>query len=633
MPTRARSRSGTDFARTADSSAAKGPSIRRKLTAFVLLISCTVVGLTAAAFICYEILTFRSNMRESLSTLAEVLAANSSGSLAFSDVKDARQVLSALQTEPQIVSAALYEKEGKFFAGYPTNWPAQSFPATMPKKRGYRFFRQHLEVYEPVHQGDLALGTLYIKSDLSALQNRVRLYLSIAIGVLGGSALLAWFLSAALQQRISHPILALTDTARAISERHDYSVRADRLSDDEIGVLTDAFNQMLNQIEESSQARMFLAAIVESSDDAIVGKDLAGRVVSWNFGATRMFGYKAQEMIGQTISVLAPTRYDDELRALEKVHRGETVHFETVQRRKTGEDIHVSVTMSPIRDSNGSIIGSSAIKRDITERKKAEEENIRLKSELEQRVQSRTSELAATNKELEAFTYSVAHDLRAPLRHMDAYASAIEQDFANQMPPQMSNYLQRIISSSHKMANLVDDLLNLARVGRAELKLQPTSLDHVVAEVIQDFKDETKNRHIEWKVGRLGTVDCDPGLIKLVWVNLLGNSLKYTRPRSTAVIEVDRTSSHAFPNGGGSHGEGETVFRVRDNGVGFDMRFAEKLFGVFQRLHRAEEFEGTGVGLATVERIVQKHGGRIWAQAEVNKGATFYFTLGETPPQ
>jgi PAS domain S-box-containing protein len=606
-------------------------SIRRKLTSVILMISCTVVGLTAAAFISYEMFTFRYSTRENLSTLAEVLAANSSGSLAFTDVKDARQVLSALQAEPQIVMAALYDRDGILFASYPTNQPPKSFPETVPAT-GFRFARQYLEIYQPVRQGDFLLGTLYIKSDLSDLQRRVRLYLCIALGVLAGSGLLAWFLSAALQRRISNPILALTDTARAVSERRDYSVRAARLSDDEIGVLTDAFNQMLDQIEESSQARMFLAAIVESSDDAIVGKDLAGQVVSWNLGAEQMFGYKAREMIGKTVAVLAPTRYNDELAALEKVHRGETVHFETIQKRKSGEDIHVSITMSPIRDGNGRIIGSSAIKRDITERKKAEEENIRLKAELEQRVQSRTAELAATNKELEAFTYSVAHDLRAPLRHMDAYASAMEQDYGKQMPPQMSGYLQRIIGSSHKMANLVDDLLNLARVGRAELKRQPTSLDILVAEVVQELKDETKNRNIDWKIGSLGTVNCDPGLMKLVWVNLLGNALKYSRPRATAIIEVDKvqlnsTSTVANNN---SPNNGESTFRVRDNGVGFDMRFAEKLFGVFQRLHRAEEFEGTGVGLATVERIVHKHGGRIWAEAEVDKGATFYFTLAKT---
>ena len=199
---------------------------------------------------------------------------------------------------------------------------------------------------------------------------------------------------------------------------------------------------------------------------------------------------------------------------------------------------------------------------------------------------------------------------------MDAYASAMEQDFGKEMSPEMSGYLKRIIGSSHKMASLVDDLLNLARVGRAELKREPTSLDSLVVEVIQDLKDEIKDRRIEWKIGELGTVNCDAGLVKLVLSNLLGNALKYSRPRPVAIIEMERMIKGR-----------ETIFKLRDNGVGFDMRFAEKLFGVFQRLHRADEFEGTGVGLATVERIVQKHGGRIWADAEVGKGATFYFTL------
>jgi light-regulated signal transduction histidine kinase (bacteriophytochrome) len=183
----------------------------------------------------------------------------------------------------------------------------------------------------------------------------------------------------------------------------------------------------------------------------------------------------------------------------------------------------------------------------------------------------------------------------------------------------------------------VDDLLNLARVGRAELKRQPTALNPLVTEVIQDLRDEIKDRPVEWKIGALGTVDCDSGLVKLVLTNLLGNALKYTRPRATPIIEVERISVSSTAGEDRRNGErtvpgaeaGEDVFMIRDNGVGFDMRFAEKLFGVFQRLHRAEEFEGTGVGLATVDRIVRKHGGRIWAEAEVDKGATFYFTLGQ----
>jgi len=221
--------------------------------------------------------------------------------------------------------------------------------------------------------------------------------------------------------------------------------------------------------------------------------------------------------------------------------------------------------------------------------------------------------LTAANQELEAFTYSVAHDLRAPLRHIDAFTKIIFDDFASSIPPEAARYLENIRKGSQNMSHLVDDLLNLARVSRQELKRELTPLNPVVEEVVGDLKRETENRQVEWHISSLPSVESDAGLIKQVFANLLSNAVKYTRPREKAIIEIGQKKI-----------AGETVIFVRDNGVGFNMKYADKLFGVFQRLHRADEFEGTGVGLATVDRIIRKHGGRIWAEAETNKGATFY---------
>jgi signal transduction histidine kinase len=225
----------------------------------------------------------------------------------------------------------------------------------------------------------------------------------------------------------------------------------------------------------------------------------------------------------------------------------------------------------------------------------------------------------ASNRELEAFSYSVAHDLRAPLRHISGFSQMLMEEFAPSLDPGAHKYLERIQAGTQKMGLLVDELLNLARVGRQTLNRQSTQLNPMVTEVVTILQPESQGRRVEWMIADLPTVECDPVLVKLIFQNLLANALKFTRPRARAVIEVSHKENEE---------DGLLVFMVRDNGIGFNMKYVDKLFGVFQRLHSAEEFEGTGIGLVTVQRIVQKHGGRVWAEAEPDKGAAFYFTLG-----
>jgi signal transduction histidine kinase len=233
-------------------------------------------------------------------------------------------------------------------------------------------------------------------------------------------------------------------------------------------------------------------------------------------------------------------------------------------------------------------------------------------------LEKRTTQLIAANDELEAFSYSVSHDLRAPLRHIYGDAGMLIEEHGAQLVPEAQLRLKRIQEGTQKMGGMIDDLLNLARLDRRSMDLQMTSLNSLVQNVIQDLESETADRKIDWRVGSLPSVNCDPGLIQQVFANLLSNAVKYTRRRERAVIEIDQSTIN-----------GQLVLFVRDNGAGFDSKYSDKLFGAFQRLHTEQEFEGTGVGLATVQRIVRKHGGRIWADAETNKGATFYFSLSE----
>jgi light-regulated signal transduction histidine kinase (bacteriophytochrome) len=252
----------------------------------------------------------------------------------------------------------------------------------------------------------------------------------------------------------------------------------------------------------------------------------------------------------------------------------------------------------------------------VTSYKKAAEEIRTLNAELEQRVIERTAQLESANKELEAFSYSVSHDLRAPLRAISSFARIVRDDFSGSMDPMGRGFLDKIIASGIKMNQLIDDLLDFSRINRKQLDKQEVGLHALVQSVIESLTQETANRKIEWIITELPVAPVDPVLIQQVYANLIGNAVKYSRNCEFARIEVG-----SFPQ------NGEVVYFVRDNGAGFDMRYADRLFGVFQRLHRDEEFEGTGIGLATVQRIIHGHGGRIWAEAEVNKGATFYFTL------
>ena len=330
-------------------------------------------------------------------------------------------------------------------------------------------------------------------------------------------------------------------------------------------------------------------------------------------------GYSREEMIGQNHRIMKSDQHSSDFfeSMYGTIAKGKVWQGEVKNRAKDGSFFWLDSTIVPFVGVDGKPWQYVAIRADVTERKRAEERLLR-----------RTAELETANKELEAFSYSVSHDLRAPLRHISGFSKLLDEEFGPTLDPGARHYLDRIQAGTQKMGLLVDELLNLARVGRQALNRQPARLNAIVAEVIAILQPEREGRSVEWVIADLPVVECDPVLVKQVFQNLLANALKFTRPRvGGAQAGTPAPSPRAVIEVGHKEDEGQLVFMVRDNGIGFDMKYVDKLFGVFQRLHRAEDFEGTGIGLATVQRIVQKHGGRVWADAEVGKGATFYFTL------
>jgi PAS domain S-box-containing protein len=284
---------------------------------------------------------------------------------------------------------------------------------------------------------------------------------------------------------------------------------------------------------------------------------------------------------------------------------------------------HVHVVSRMIREESGDDLLCLSAAVDITERKNAEDEISRLNAALEQRVAQRTRELEESNKDLESFIYSISHDLRAPLRNMAGFASIIAEEYADQVPPEVQGFVKRILAGNEKMLHLVDDLLRFSRLGRKPLEVAEVDLNELLEEALADLGPEMAGRDIQLQRMQLPMARCDRGLMRQVFVNLLSNALKYTRTRRPAIIKISCETRGS-----------ERVIVIQDNGVGFDMRYIDKLFGVFQRLHVPSEFEGNGVGLAMVARILNRHGGRAYAEGRVGGGATFWFTfegLGRPP--
>ena len=614
--------------------------IRHKLRVAFLGTILGAVLLTCAAFVIYDVVNFRRSLVNSLVVITDALGKISTASLTVAAEteaarSDAEETLAALAFKPSVMAAGLYTADGKPFASYFKS----GIRIALPERPGAdvtRFEAGRLVIQRPVTLDGRRIGTIHLISTLEELYQHFQSYVIISLLVFSNVSLLAFALSAALRRLILQPILDLAEAARRITGQRDYSVRVPEVGRDETGMLAHAFNDMLESIQQQENALHTANDALRESEERLrfalkkshTGGwelDLDGHIVKRTADHDRIFGYQSQlpEWTYQMFldHVLPDDRAEVDRRFQEAIRTKSEWGFECRIRRTDGEIRWVWGVCEYQLDGTGLKESMAGIIQDITHRKQIEQEIRELNTTLEERVRERTSQLAEANHELEAFSYSVSHDLRAPLRAVDGFSRMVVEDYADKLDDEGRRMLGVIRAETQRMGRLIDDLLTFSRLGRQQMEMEEIDMHAMAAAVFEELAaQEPADRVIKFDLRPLPSVLGTRAMIQQVWVNILGNAIKFTKGRATAEIEVGTLPGE----------QGVPVFYVKDNGAGFDMRYADKLFGVFQRLHSTEEFPGTGVGLALVQRIIHRHGGRIWAEAEVDHGATFFFTIPAT---
>jgi PAS domain S-box-containing protein len=480
--------------------------------------------------------------------------------------------------------------------------------------------------FDVVERKDELLGYVRVEQSKATLSRMLTYIFLVNLLISFLFAAIFLYVLGRLAARLTRPITELSE-AMARAEHGEARVRASLAGPKDIRDMAKAFNSMIAALEERERAlresRASYREVVDSIKEVIFQTNAEGEWVLLNPAWREITGIDVDRALGHRISEYVLEEDRATVNAWhERLRSGEVLdcRFEVRFPRSDGSIGWLAVAKHVRFDDDGSFAGTSGLIDDITERRLAAERLESLNQELEHRVRMRTAELEASNHELEAFSYSVSHDLRAPLRAIDGFSRLIEEDYGDKLDETGRGYFARVRAATQRMSQLIDDLLDLARITRATLNRQPTDLSAIAADVLRELAAADPSRRVEAAIAPDIQAVVDPVLVRVVLDNLIGNAWKYSSRRETTSI--------AFGVEPGTSGGGaERVFFVRDNGAGFDMAYADKLFRPFSRLHSNNEFSGSGIGLATVQRVIHRHGGRIWADSKIDVGSTFYFTL------
>jgi two-component system sensor kinase FixL len=622
-------------------------TIKYKLISIIMLACIVGLVLAGIAFIGWEQSVFRDNMVQIVSTQAEMIAENCKAALSFQDAEDAKKILGALHVESSVVFAAVYTKDGKLFATYYRDYISMSVHPKEVQDKGYSFENGFLTVFRPVFLGDEFIGRVCIRADMSPLYAMLKRNISVIVIVVVLSSLVAFLVSSRLQNIISRPILSLAEVAKAVSEQKDYSTRAVKHSEDEVGSLIDAFNEMLEQIQhrdaELVEAKEKLEARVkertadlttaneqltqeitvrkkieeqlrkaeekyrmqfEGALDAIFVSDVeTGVLIDCNPAATRLVGRGKSELIGQQQRILhPPERVDGGFSKTFRQHltqeQGQVLETQVIT--KTGEIKDVAITASLLEVGGKKVL--QGIFRDITERKRAEQRQAQLLEQLEK-----------INQELGDFAYIVSHDLKAPLRGIKTLVDWITSDHTNKLSDDSKEQMNLLVKRVDRMQSLINGILQYSRVGRVEEEKAVVDLNELLTEII-DMVAPPDNVKITVE-NELPAVVCGRTRIMQVFQNLLSNAVKYM-DKPDGRVKIGCVEENGF-----------WKFSIADNGPGIEEKYFEKVFKIFQTLSPRDEVESTGIGLTVVKKIVKMYEGNIWVESEPGNGCTFFFTL------